>query len=235
MAKIVMGILVTDIRGTIGGTVFSENKSGRYARQRRQTPTTKTPNRSVAQSNFAAQSTGWSVLSQAQRDLWDVYAAEAPQELFDSLGQSYFMSGWQWYRKINLQLITVDGMERVNNPSTMRPDNSAITNSFWEETFGINSFGCAGTTAAFGTDVVVAKATIQRNTTRLTKTSNQRVFKPVPDIVGPDKFWDVLQVTTLPIWGTFETNQRLFVDFFVQDIQGQRSSALTFLLEYTPL
>ena len=121
MSIVVFGPLVTGARGTIAGTIFSANKSGPYARGWNRGPNP----RSIGQAGQRGRTSGmaktWRGLTQLQRDAWDTWAALPAQEKFNSLGESYFPSGFNWYVAINTRLLYVGRGSRTAPPVTARP------------------------------------------------------------------------------------------------------------------
>ena len=101
MAIVKFGVIVTAARGTIGGTIFSANKAGPYCKPWAAPARNLTVRRARSQATFAGFTHAWAALSPAQRDDWDDYGANPSNEQTNSLGEGYFLSGWQWFCKIN--------------------------------------------------------------------------------------------------------------------------------------
>ena len=101
MAIFKLGPLVIGIRGTIGGIIFSANAAGNFCRSWARPTNPRSPLQQQERQFIGGQSQGWRSLSDAQRDDWIAFAAAAPQELFNSLGISYFASGFNWFVKLN--------------------------------------------------------------------------------------------------------------------------------------
>lgn len=129
MATIELGPLVTGIRGTISGTLYSANKSGPYARAWSKGPNPRTARQTTQRAILSGHGTEWAALAQADRDDWDTYAALPAQELFNSLGVSYYASGWNWYCRINNHLASTGSARRDTFPTNARPA-MPTTNSF---------------------------------------------------------------------------------------------------------
>jgi hypothetical protein len=93
--------LLSQASGSLAGNTFSRNKGGMYVRARA-TPTN--PNSAFQQavrSLMAQLSTVWSsVLTQVQRDAWDLYAANTP--LVDTLGESRPVTGLNMFTRYNV-------------------------------------------------------------------------------------------------------------------------------------
>ena len=92
--------VLTQASGSIGGITYSHNKGGLYQRART-IPTDPATAPQVQMRNFVSQLVvRWTaVLTQVQRDAWAVYAANVP--VIDALGDAMFISGLNWYVKMN--------------------------------------------------------------------------------------------------------------------------------------
>lgn len=99
MALIRPGPMVSDLRGSVGGTVFSRNRSGLYVRGR-VSPTN--PN-SITQQQaraFMTQATqAWNSLTAIQRAGWNSYAGSVVRT--NPLGDSFTWSGQQAFVATN--------------------------------------------------------------------------------------------------------------------------------------
>ena len=98
--------------GKLGGIVFSHNKGGPYIRNRA-IPTNPNTDRQVAvrvaNGNLAI---AWDVeLSQAERDAWDVYAANV--SWLNRLGQSITLTGLNHFIRSNVSRL-ISGIARVD-------------------------------------------------------------------------------------------------------------------------
>jgi len=93
-----------EMRGKLGGLVFSRNKGGTYARSMA-VPTNPNSARQQATRNWMAWcATTWeSVLTEAQREQWREWA-ETHSSL-NSLGQTIFLTALDWYAKANTRLL----------------------------------------------------------------------------------------------------------------------------------
>ena len=107
MAIVKFGAPVTGFRGTIGGITFTANASGNLAKPWRM-PTYKasTPVSNV-RAGLSRYGPTWRTLTSGQRTAWNTWAANPAQERFNSLGVSYFMTGFQAYCSINQCRLTV--------------------------------------------------------------------------------------------------------------------------------
>lgn len=108
------GPVVGDIRGSIGGTTFSRNKGGLYAKVR-VTPVNPSTTRQVdVRADFASLISDWRlILSFNQRQAWIDFAAASP--ILNRLGQSILISGLNWYSRSNIALLQAS-LARVDDP-----------------------------------------------------------------------------------------------------------------------
>jgi len=99
MATIAFGGGVSDIRGSIGGTTFSRNRNGAYARARTQPINPGTSKQTEIRERFGFLATQWSELTAAQRLSWDTLGSQIVR--LNRLGQPYTLSGQQAYNSVN--------------------------------------------------------------------------------------------------------------------------------------
>ena len=128
MAIVKFGPTVVGARGTIAGTIFTANKAGPYARGWSKGANPKSPLQSDQRTRFASLASAWRGLTTAQRDDWIDYADDPPQELTNSLGETYFASGFNWYVRINDHLEAAGAARRDDAPTLTRPLAPIISN-----------------------------------------------------------------------------------------------------------
>ena len=121
MAIIKFGVLVTGIRGTVGGTIFSANKAGPFVRSWEKPVNPRSAAQQTQRRFAGSHGSYWLALTQAQRDDWDTYAAAAPQEKTNSLGEAYYASGYNWFCQINTHLLLSGRARRSVFPSVAAP------------------------------------------------------------------------------------------------------------------
>lgn len=117
MALVRLGAMVADVRGSIGGTVFSRNRGGAYVRNRT-TPLNPQSVRQVeVRSTLADLAQRWATqLTQAQRDAWDLYAENVL--LPNSLGDPRKVSGLNMYVRSNSLLADTESTMVDDGPTT---------------------------------------------------------------------------------------------------------------------
>jgi len=107
MALIKLGGGVADIRGSIGGTVFSRNRYGSYTRNR----TIPVNPGSTAQTKIRSvmgqiRNAWFNTLTSAQRTDWATYAGNV--EVQNRLGESITLTGWNMFTRTNAALLYND-------------------------------------------------------------------------------------------------------------------------------
>jgi hypothetical protein len=91
--------MLSAIRGSVNGTVYSQNKSGAYMRNRSMVVNPNTASQQLARSSLASAAQGWASLTEAQREGWRQYAAATP--VTNRLGDTIYLSGANMYTKTN--------------------------------------------------------------------------------------------------------------------------------------
>jgi len=117
--KVKFGGGVADGRGSIGGTTYSRNRYGSYARQRVTPVNPRTPAQIRARSNFQSAATAWRSLTPVQRTQWDNYAAATP--IIDSLGNTIYYTGMQAYMAVTGIYRTCQSVQSAVNIAVIPP------------------------------------------------------------------------------------------------------------------
>ena len=107
MAKIKMGALMTDIRGSAGGSVFAKNGGGSYMRNKVTPLNPKSSAQSEVRAMFGKITQGWSQLTQEQRDAWNAAVVNYAQT--DVFGDNQTLSGKALYQQLNQNILLVRG------------------------------------------------------------------------------------------------------------------------------
>lgn len=103
MGKIIFsGIGVTDIRGKVGGNVFSKNKGGAFIRNRVVGTNPGTSAQISHRAKVSLLSSQWRSLTDGQRTSWIGAAASGDWDRTDSLGNTYQMTGQQLFVSLNV-------------------------------------------------------------------------------------------------------------------------------------
>ena len=117
MAKIKTSSLLAEIRGNLGGVVFSSNGHGFYCRSLRQ-PTNPRTNRQSTQRNiFSDTVRTWATLSASEIAGWNTFAADPNNTRYDYFGDPYLPSGLNQFSIINI-LRNGAGLPMINTAPT---------------------------------------------------------------------------------------------------------------------
>lgn len=102
MAKIKMGMWMTDARGKSGGHVISKNRGGSYVRTKVTPVNPRTAAQTAIRSAFAAISSAWSSLNNTARESFNGFVTSyATTDIFGDLRNP---SGKALFQKLNLNL-----------------------------------------------------------------------------------------------------------------------------------
>jgi len=100
MAKVQFVAPIADMRGKAAGLVFSKNAAGNFCKAWVKPTNPSTP-KQMAQRGFMAQmGANWRTLTTVQQTAWDTFAATPPETDYDSLGNAYLLSGFNWMTRI---------------------------------------------------------------------------------------------------------------------------------------
>lgn len=143
MAIIKFGTMVVGARGTIGGLIYTAGKAGPYVRPWAPTSNPRTAFQETSRSILSEVAREWSNASSAQQNDWDTYAAASAQELTNPLGETYFVSGFNWFCNCNSYRLARGAAVDHDAPPSAPATTPVITNfaiaSDGECTFDINS------------------------------------------------------------------------------------------------
>lgn len=223
MAVIKIGAPLTGISGTIGGITYSRNGSGTYAKPWAQGSNPKSQLQTQTRAILSGLTFSWQAITASQRALWDVYAALPAQELTNSLGDTFFGSGWNWFVRINSNLITTENAERAVPPTAGTP--TAVTLN----TFVVNETGGGEATITWpagsftGNQRVVVKGFKAISQARIVS-GNIRSWKFSTTTPAASTRVDVELDT---IYGSRPLGSRWFASVQKQNGQGRRSTATT--------
>jgi hypothetical protein len=102
MAKIIWSGLVNELRGKLGGVVFSKSKQGNYVKRLSICVDRKSDIQLEQRGLNSILSQNWRLLDSSSQLLWINLALQCP--LTDSLGHTYYLSGFQIYMRLNRNL-----------------------------------------------------------------------------------------------------------------------------------
>lgn len=103
MAKVQFVAPVSDMRGKAGGLVFSKNASGNFCKAWMKPTNPMTPKQQEQRGWLASMGQKWRTLTSSQQGDWDTFAASPPETDYDSLGNAYLISGFNWMTRIALR------------------------------------------------------------------------------------------------------------------------------------
>jgi hypothetical protein len=115
MARVLYTGILDDLKGSIAGTTFQHNASGRIAKGRSNQRFSSSVAQTGTQNNFATIAMRWRGLSVANRALWDAIALAHPRT--DKWGVIKTLSGFQYQLAANRNLLTI-GQALQNAPAT---------------------------------------------------------------------------------------------------------------------
>lgn len=115
MAKIKLGLIVSDVRGAVGGVILSRNKSGAYMRKNTSPTNPSTPSQAEVRSVFGSLSSAWKGLTAEERDAWKAAAESKQYNRTNQLGIVVQPSGFQLFCRLNGALLQND-FAMINRP-----------------------------------------------------------------------------------------------------------------------
>jgi hypothetical protein len=108
MALVTYGALVTELKGSIGGTTFQKNKAGNTARSRAYVPCNASQLQSNQQALLLQLIALWPTLSVANKTSWNTLATNYLH--YDDWGVGRRLSGYQWFLAYNLNQMRYEGV-----------------------------------------------------------------------------------------------------------------------------
>lgn len=116
MARIIYGSIVTNIRGSVGGTTFQKNAYGFTVKNKPNIIKPNTFDQQTSKSIIAFLTTQWTLSSDSFRTQWNTYAAMFPQ--FSKHNPSAVLSGFAVYLKRNYYALLNHG---ITSPFIITP------------------------------------------------------------------------------------------------------------------
>lgn len=229
MAIIKLGTIVVGIRGTLGGITYSANKSGNYAKAWVYPRRPSNPKQTDAQNQMTRLPDAWRNLSAAQRTAWDTFAAAPAQQLTNTLGVNYFISGFQWFMKINLWAFAIGFTLRANAPTVAKPAAPALTAATISTgptacniTYAGTPFGTSDSIVVFCRNWPTTTANAPAGTQKLTSSAFNPGASPYTFTTG-----------YLANFGAPQVGQRVFCSVHNQNSQGYRSDGTLLVADVT--
>lgn len=225
MAILKLGELVAGIRGTIGGTTYSANKAGPFARGWSKGANPRTQNQTAQRAIASTHPGQWAGITQNQRDDWDTYAADPAQELTNSLGEPYYASGFNWFFRINTHLILSGRARRDAAPVAATPATPTVTLAACSEpiTLDAHVFIFYPTNEFTGYDVIIALTLHPRATPIWQSRGYRFVHYTTQDTTTMTTFG----LKTLELFGQPPAGGKCFLMIQKQNTEGRRSAITT--------
>lgn len=130
--KIKFGAFVVDGRGKIGGTVFSRNKGGAFARNKVTPVNPNTLAQQAIRNVFGFVSGAWRGLTQAQRNAWN--EAVNQWTTTDVFADVLVPSGKALFQRLNTVLYNIGFDVLVEPPTPLSPSGQVLASCTAEET-----------------------------------------------------------------------------------------------------
>jgi hypothetical protein len=229
MARIVYSGLVTEIKGSVGGTTFQSNRSGYIVRNKQY----KGPVRSVgnveAGRAFAIASRRWQSLTAAQRADYNTMAAT--YSYTDLWGNTKTLTGFQWFMASTNNQFRVDGiglpLAPAGDPTIIPPVLGLSANS---TSCTVNILDISSSNAdlifIYATPVVRSYTYVNRLTYRFLKFAN---FSSPGSIPCHVEWSNVYGVNWSDMYGVYK-GYILFFCLFAKSGQAGHSSFVPLLI-----
>ena len=231
MAIAKFGVIVAGVRGTIGGSTFSANKAGPYLKSWAKGGDQRSTLQTVQRNRIARWAQGWQGITGAQRTDWDTYAALPAQELTNSLGDPYYVSGFAWYVNLNTALQAA-GAGPISAAPVLATPGTSIINSFNVRSTA-SGLGCfidfngGDPTLTMNKAIFISLANSLGRAVRPTRPRFIKIGVPA----GPRFVIFTTEINT--IFGTLQIGQKAFAFIYAQNSEGRRGPVLAATTEIT--
>lgn len=121
MAKVFNPLHSEDVRGKVGGIVFSKCKQGSTVRLRVNPSQPQTADQMLVRGYLATASAAWAGLTDGQRTSWETYASTHP--VTNVFGETTYLSGHQYYCKCAALLLALGKSAPTTPPAVAAPTN----------------------------------------------------------------------------------------------------------------
>jgi len=221
MAIVKFGATVVGVRGTIAGLTFSHNASSNYVRAWTRSSNPRTASQSVARGQLGSLAIEWRDLTSTQRSGWDYYAGQSAQALTNSLGETYYASGFNWFCRINCQRFRAGWALRTTYPSLSQPSVVSSVLFYFGESGGTPYCKVAYGSGEFAaTDALVIKGSLTRRSARSVQYGTYYELVCETDPGGTEyDFYDEVEER----WGAPQEDDVLFIELQRQGTEGRRS------------
>lgn len=223
MAILTFASPVSGLRGKVGGNIFSANKGGPYLKAWSRGSNPRTFVQSGHRANFISFSTTWITLSQANRDSWDTYAALTAQDLINSLGETYSISGFNWFIRINLNRESFgDGLlSAAPTGGTPATPIIQVVDAFSTAAAGVTNIKLTAGSPGLGERLAI-KAEMAYGEGRQVLSQIRTFMLTQQQSIGTVNFG--FKTELLEHFGTAQIGQKVFCSILHQSSEGRRSA-----------
>jgi len=211
------------LRGTIGGITYSENKSATYAKlwNPPSNPRTVLQSQQRAFLNEIAQD--WGSITASDRAGWDTFAALPAQALTNSLGDTYYISGFLWFVKCNTRLLQAGLATSDTAPVSARPGIPTITGIVYKTVTSVLYAGITFGAGEFGSHSGVIFYAVSVGGAPAVKYSGFYLATVANAIGGGATSLD-FATQHEDRWGSPDNGWRMHLQVFAQSTEGLRSA-----------
>lgn len=220
MATIKLGALVSDIRGSIGGTVYSRNGGGPYAKARIKGTNPNSAGQQLVRSIVSAFYAAWAALAAGVRTDWQTYASNVT--LINRLGDAINVSGYNMYCRTKALCDRLSLAMPAAAPTVMtlaeQDPTIAITPDASDDNISVafdNTLGWAGEVGG----VLIAYQGLPQNATVNSYNGPFKIMGSVAGAVVPPASPNVM-----PSLYTMAAGQKCFMQFRIMRADGRLSN-----------
>lgn len=133
MAVFIPGPVVSDVRGSIGGTIFSRNRGGAYSRSRVTPTNPQTLAQERARMAMSAAATSWAQQSSTLKNAWAAAAESySMAQATNLVGEAIQLTGQSFFQRINMAMLNAGGSTIITTPPVNGVEGQFATGEFYE-------------------------------------------------------------------------------------------------------
>lgn len=223
MAILKLGVVVTGIRGTIGGLTFTNTLGGATAKKWSKPRRTNTQKQSSVKALISGWPSAWRALSESDKEAWNTWAALPAQAKTNSLGENYYVSGFNWFTTVN----TWRGMMTLDNlsipPSGAWPAIPTITGVDYSVLLSVTTLDLTWDLGEFGLGEAVTVFANQLNGSG--RTTLQSGYVHVKTVYEPGATGESFGPELQAIFGAPHVGDQVFLRVYKNSSEGLRSAA----------
>lgn len=126
MAKVKFSGVVAGVRGKMAGMIFTASQSGATIRPYARPVNPKTSLQNFSRATFSSAGPAWVSIGATNRALWNAYALLPAQGLIDPWGDTYYVSGWNWFLGFHNRATMAGSTPAITPPGAARPSMPTI-------------------------------------------------------------------------------------------------------------